>query len=58
MRLRMHGEPLHSYEGPQTALRVVSPIRYIQSTLCQRRSAVRVKKRIDFDDSNNNSQGI
>ena len=52
MRLRMHGEALQSYEGPQTALRVVSPIRYIQSALCQRRSAVRVKRRIDFDDSN------
>ena len=52
MRLRMHGEAPHSLEGPQTALRVVSPIRYIQSTLCQRRSAVLVKKRIDFGDSN------
>ena len=52
MRLRMHAEALHSLEGPQTALRVVSPIRHIQSTLCQRRSAVRFKKRIDFGDSN------
>ncbi len=52
MRLRMHAESLHSLEGPQTALRVVSPIRQIQSTLCQRRSAVLVKIRIDFGDSN------
>ena len=58
MRQTVHGEAPQSLEGPQIALRVVSPIRYFQSTLCQRRSAVLVKIRIDFNDSNNNSQGI
>ena len=58
MRLRMHGEALHSLEGLQTALRVVSPIRYFHSALCQRRSVVRFKKRLEFGHSNNNSQGI
>ena len=52
MRLRVHGEAPQSLEGPQSALRVVSPIRYIQSSLCWRRSVVPVKKRIDFGDSN------